>query len=235
VQVLIVEDSPTTMLVALEALTSRYHEVRTAATGEEGLTLARDHRFDVVILDLGLPDIDGLDVCREIRTFSDVYIIILTGRTEESDRIGGLVNGADDYVVKPFSPVELTARVEAMMRRRRAEDRSDQIVDDVLEHGALRIDRSSRQVTVSGDAVKLTKIEFTILERLLDKGGAVATRQELAEACWGPYAEDGGHTMSVHIANLRKKIGCDGSQVTTVRGIGYRLGIETVDNPVPAG
>ena len=95
-QVLIVEDSRTTMLVALEALTSRNHEVRTAATGEEGLTHARNHRFDVVILDLGLPDMDGLDVCREIRTFSDVYIIILTGRTEESDRIGGLVNGADD-------------------------------------------------------------------------------------------------------------------------------------------
>ena len=117
------------------------------------------------------------------------------------------------------------------MRRRRAEDRPDH----VIEHGALKIDRSSRQVSVSDKAVKLTKIEFTILERLLDKGGAVATRQELAEACWGPYAEDGGHTMSVHIANLRKKIGCDGSQVTTVRGIGYRLAIDTADSPIPTG
>ena len=216
------------MLVALEALQSRDHQVTTAATGEEGLALARAHRFDVVILDLGLPDIDGLDVCREIRTFSDVYIIILTGRTEESDRIGGLVNGADDYVVKPFSPVELTARVEAMMRRTRTEDPPEQII----EHGPVRIDRSSREVTVNDSAVKLTKIEYTILERLLDKGGAVATRQELAEACWGPYAEDGGHTMSVHIANLRKKIGCDGSLVATVRGIGYRLAVDSADGSV---
>ena len=201
------------------------HNVVTAGTGNDGLAFARQGDFDVVILDLGLPDIDGLDVCREIRTFSDVYIIILTGRTDENDRIGGLANGADDYVLKPFSPIELTMRVEAMMRRTR-EDKQDQ----VLEHGNMRLDRSIREATVGDKNVKLTKIEFTILEHLVGKRGAVATRQELAVACWGPHSEDHGHLMSVHIANLRKKIGCDGSQVTTVRGIGYQLAI---DVPAP--
>lgn len=216
------DDSATTRIVALEALRSRNHTVVTAATGEEALTYARKSKFDVVILDLGLPDVDGLDVCREIRTFSDMYIVILTGRTDENDRIGGLVNGADDYVLKPFSPIELTMRVEAMMRR----SRNDQQSDDILAHGDLKIDRSSRQVTIGDHDIKLTKIEFTILEHLLCKHGAVATRKELAEVCWGPRSEDDGHLMSVHIANLRKKIGCDGSQVTTIRGIGYRLAME---------
>ena len=122
----------------------------------------------------------------------------------------------------PSAPIELTARVEGMMRR----NRSDAGSADVIQHGDLRLHRFSRQVTLGDEEIKLTKLEFTLLDHLLSKGGAVATRKELAEVCWGPDSEDDGHLMSVHIANLRKKIGCDGSQVTTVRGIGYRLGMD---------
>lgn len=217
IEALIVDDSAASRTVAQKALEVRGHRTQTAATGADTLIAIHAHDFDVVVLDLGLPDMDGLQVCRQIREVSDAYIVMLTGRTEEIDRIIGLSLGADDYVGKPFSPLELAMRIETMMRRPRS------VVDDALVVGDLKMSRSTRHITVAGSPIKLTKIEFALLERLLLKQGAVATRGELSDATWGPDSERGDHLISVHMANLRKKIGSDQIEIETVRGIGYRL------------
>lgn len=220
ISILLVDDEASSRMLALETLQSRGHHAITAGSAKEALSYVERHNFDVIVLDLGLPDMDGLDLCRRIRNSSDVYILMLTGRTEEDDRIIGLASGADDYVGKPFSPVELAMRVETMMRRPR-QDASDEIVSN----SELELNRKTREVTLSGQPVKLTSVEYTILETLLTKRGAVTTRDELANACWGEDSEDDDHVIAVHMANLRKKIGCDGSQVSTVAGVGYRLSL----------
>lgn len=172
---------------------------------------------DVVLLDLGLPDGDGLDVLRELRRVSDVPVIVATARGDEADRIVGLELGADDYVVKPYSVRELAARVRAVARRRR--------VEAPLETGRLVVDRKRRAVTLDGAAVDLTAKEFDLLAVLAEEPGRAVPRQELFSRVWDPVWVGTGKTLDVHIATLRKKLG-DATLVETVRGVGYRLAVD---------
>ncbi|MBI1351560.1 MAG: response regulator [Actinomycetales bacterium] len=169
---------------------------------------------DVVLLDLGLPDGDGLEVLRDLRRVSDVPVIIATARGEETDRIVGLELGADDYVVKPFSVRELAARVRAVARRRR--------VDAPLDTGRISVDRNRHRVTVDGDEIDLTAKEFDLLAVLAEDPGRAVSRQELFSRVWDPVWVGTGKTLDVHIASLRKKLG-DADLIETVRGVGYRL------------
>lgn len=172
---------------------------------------------DVVLLDLGLPDGDGLDVLRELRRTSDVPVIIATARGDEADRIVGLELGADDYVVKPFSVRELAARVRAVSRRRR--------VEASLETSRLVVDRNRHAVTLDTVAVDLTAKEFDLLAVLAEEPGRAVTRQELFARVWDPVWVGTGKTLDVHIASLRKKLG-DATLIETVRGVGYRLSVD---------
>ena len=217
-----VDDAPEFLAMVAPLLHKEGFEVTTAVDGEEAIERARATSPDLVVLDLNLPKIDGVEVCRQIRTFSDAYVIMLTARTEEVDLLVGLAVGADDYITKPFSPRELIARVRTLMRRPRV------AVETTERHlGALTIDEAAREVTVSGTTVELTKIEFDLLATLAAQPRMSFTRALLIERVWGQdfYGDD--HLVDVHIANLRRKLDDDprtGRYVKTVRGIGYRLG-----------
>lgn len=174
---------------------------------------------DVVILDLGLPDGDGLDVLKAVRRISDVPIIIATARGDEADRIIGLELGADDYVVKPFSVRELAARIRAIARRRR--------VDPDVDTERVSIDRAQRRVLIDGTEVDLTVKEFDLLAVLAEEPERVVPRQELFSRVWDPVWVGTGKTLDVHIASLRRKLG-DASMIETVRGVGYRLHLDGV-------
>lgn len=225
--VMIVEDAPEFVQLVEASLTrDGSYRIEVATNGLDAIDLARKVEPDVVILDLGLPGVDGIEVCREIRTFSDAYILMLTARAEEVDRLVGLAVGADDYVTKPFSARELAARVQVLLRRPRVSKAADDrgAPSDMVEIGAMRIDLPAREVVVDDQPVQLTKIEFDLLATLASRPGMVFTRQVLLEAVWGIDWVGDDHLVSVHIANLRKKIDRDGTdRVTTVRGVGYRL------------
>ncbi len=172
---------------------------------------------DVVLLDLGLPDGDGIDVLRDLRKVSDIPVIIATARGDETDRIVGLELGADDYVVKPYSVRELAARIRAVARRRR--------IDSTLETGRVVVDRSRHRAMVDGQEVDLTAKEFDLLAVLAEEPGRAVTRQELFSRVWDPVWVGTGKTLDVHVASLRKKLG-DASLIETVRGVGYRLAVD---------
>ena len=213
VKVLVVEDDPAISGPLVEGLVRNGFEVEHVAYATQVVAAAGD--ADVVILDLGLPDGDGLEVLRELRRNSDVPVIIATARGEETDRIVGLELGADDYVVKPFSVRELAARVRAIARRRRNEP--------TVGGGRVVVDRTRHVVTVDGAEVELTAKEFDLLAVLAEEPGRAVSRQELFSRVWDPVWIGTGKTLDVHIATLRKKLG-DPSLVETVRGVGYRLG-----------
>jgi DNA-binding response OmpR family regulator len=200
--------------------------VTSAASGQEGIDLVRETDPDLITLDLALPDIDGMEVCRRLREFTDAYLVMLTARAAEIDRLLGLQLGADDYITKPFSPRELVARVEVLMRRPRS--LADQVArDQTLRHGGLLIDRSRREVRADEQPVELTRTEFDLLAELVAGGGRVMTRAELVAAVWGSEWDGGEHTVDVHMANLRRKLGrsaAGATYVETVRGVGFRLG-----------
>ena len=243
VRVLVVDDE-----VALVDLVRRYleregYEVHAAHDGTTALDLARLLAPDVVVLDLMLPGVDGLEVARRIRTFSDAYVVMLTARTEEVDRIVGLSVGADDYVTKPFSPRELVARIQAMLRRPRAGGPGRQGTrgrgdaggagpgsageDVVRRFGSLTIDPDAREVTVAGEPVELTKLEFDLLDTLSAEPRIVFSKERLLDLVWGTAAYRDEHVVAVHVANLRRKLGDDVTDprfVLTVRGVGYRMG-----------
>ena len=192
-----------------------------ASDGESALRIAAKHAPDVVVLDLMLPQIDGLEVCRRLRAFSDAYVLMLTARGEELDRIVGLSVGADDYVVKPFSPRELIARIKAMTRR----PRGSSATPSALPIG-LEIDQARRTVHVDGRPVELTALEFDLLTVLADEPGTVVRRQTLLDRVWGIDFIADDHLVDVHIANLRRRLGDDANAprfVETVRGVGYRV------------
>jgi DNA-binding response OmpR family regulator len=171
-----------------------------------------------------LPGFDGLEVLRRVRVFSDPYVLLLTARTEEVDRIVGLTVGADDYLTKPFSPRELVARVRAMLRRRRTA--APLSGDPILRTGDLVVDRPRRAVTVGDRRVELTALEFAILDTLGRDAGVVLSRQQLLDAVWGVDFVGDDHVLEVHVGNLRRKLGDDAADpryVETVRGVGYRL------------
>ena len=216
--VMVVEDEPN-----IGALVRRYLEragygAIWVRSGEEALAELRRHPIGLVVLDIGLPGIDGFEVCRRIA--GDVPVIMLTARDEEPDRVAGLEVGADDYVPKPFSPRELTARVKAVLRRRgpggRGLDRGD-----LLELGPLTLARGAREVHVDGREVELTQREFDLLEYLLRHSGQVVSRDQLLESVWGFVSLGETRTVEVHVAQLRKKLGRP-ELIRTVRGLGYK-------------
>ena len=222
VDVLVVEDAPEFSLIVATVLENAGHRVRLATTIAEALAEMDTQVPDVVILDLGLPDGDGLDLCRMIRERSNAYVLVLTGRDDEVDKLLGFRLGADDYVTKPFSARELAARVAALLRRPRAEPGGE----SRREFGELSIDTSAREITVAGVMTDLTRIEFDLLDTLSANPKVVFNRQQLLDRVWGPgwYGDD--HVVDVHIANLRKKIDMPDAKswVRTVRGFGYSMG-----------
>ena len=186
-------------------------------SGEDAVTELRQHPVRLVVLDIGLPGIDGFEVCRRIRAGSKVPIIMLTARDEEPDRVAGLELGADDYVAKPFSPRELSARIKAILRR--SEQRNE---DEVLSARDIVLRRDSHEVTVGGDLVELTGKEFDLLACFLEHPGIVLSRERLLDLVWGMTYPGGTRTVDMHVAQLRRKLG-DAEGIRTVRGSGYKL------------
>jgi two-component system alkaline phosphatase synthesis response regulator PhoP len=220
--ILVVEDEPGIGRIVRDYLERAGFTVATASTGEEALAQARARRPALVVLDLGLPDRDGLDVTRELRRIADVPIVMLTARGDESDRIVGLELGADDYVVKPFSPNELVARVRAVLRRAQGTG-SHAGVLTVLD---IVVDVPRRRVSVAGRPVELTATEFTLLETLVREPGRVFTRGQLLDAVHGVSFESYERAIDAHVKNLRRKLEPEpGSRryVQTVHGVGYRF------------
>ena len=202
-------------------------EVATAADGETGLELVRTVDPDVVVLDLGLPGMDGIEVCRSLRTFSDCYVVMLTARADEIDTLVGLSVGADDYMTKPFSPRELMARVRTLLRRPRVSTRPPEPPVAPLVVGALRIDTAAREVHLDGEPVALTRTEFDVLAALAERPHAVLSRAALIEAVWGGNWVGDEHLVDVHVLHVRQKLGDSATEqryVRTVRGVGYRIG-----------
>jgi DNA-binding response OmpR family regulator len=226
-RILVIDDEPSVHDVARAYLEHEGHDVLAAISGRDGLALARALRPDVVILDLMLPDLSGELVCAELRQDSDVAIVMLTARSTEADRVRGLDLGADDYLVKPFSPRELTARVRALLRRTGAGRTGTATAGPSFDNGALRIDTERHQVVVQGRPVDLTPCEFKLLTTLAGTPGRVFSRFELINRVQGYDYEGYERTIDAHVKNLRRKIEPDAGRpryVQTVHGVGYRLG-----------
>ena len=211
---LVVEDDEAIAVPLVRGLERSGYEVTRVATGREALDV---DGVDLVLLDLGLPDLDGYEVCRRLRAASSVPIIVVTARGDEGDRVLGLELGADDYVVKPFGIRELVARVRAVSRRAVVEPAGPQRV------GALEIDRRTRRVSVAGRELALAPKEYELLALLADDAGAVVSRNQIMEEVWDPHWYGPTKTLDVHVASLRRKLG-DPRWIETVRGVGFRLG-----------
>jgi len=213
----VIEDDEAIGALVVAYLEQAGFQVVCEQTGEKGLDAVERHDPRVVVLDLALPDLDGLEVCRQLRASGPVPILILTARDEEVDRIIGLELGADDYVTKPFSPRELVARVRAILRR------TEPAPEDsgTIELGDVRLDRHERRVAVAGSPVALRTLEFELLAELAENAGQVVTRDRLLERVWGLSFAGGTRTVDVHVAQLRKKLARP-DLIETVRGVGYR-------------
>jgi two-component system alkaline phosphatase synthesis response regulator PhoP len=226
-RILIVDDERPLRDLVAGYLRREGYDVLAAADGPTALDIARASRPDLVILDVMLPGLDGVEVCRRLRQFSDAYVLMLTARTEEIDKIVGLSVGADDYVTKPFSPRELVARVKALFRRPHSGG-GEPNEPPVCRFGALVIDEGRHEVIKYGAMVALTAREFALLSTLAAHPKRVFSRSQLLEHVWGQeYYDD--HVVDVHVANLRKKIEDDPARpiyIETVRGVGYRFGME---------
>jgi DNA-binding response OmpR family regulator len=214
---LLVEDDDAIGRLVRQYLEQAGWRVLWLRTGEEAVAEFRRHPVRLVVLDVGLPGMDGFEVCRRLRGQSNVPIVMLTARDEESDRVVGFELGADDYVPKPFSPRELEARIRAILRR--AEPRS---ADEVLTAGEIVLRRDSHDVTVDGRAVQLTAKEFDLLGCFLEHQGIVLSRERLLDIVWGMSYPGGTRTVDMHVAQLRRKLG-NAEAIHTVRGAGYKL------------
>jgi DNA-binding response OmpR family regulator len=227
-RILIVDDEPNLVELLEGYLHREGYETTTTGDGLAAVELARIRDPDLILLDVMLPGLDGIEACRQIRRFSDAYILMLTARAEEVDKLIGLSVGADDYVTKPFSPREVVARVKVLLRRPRAHGQGAAVESDAtppLRVGALVIDEAAHAVTRDGAEVALTAREFALLVTLARHPGRVFTRAQLLEQVWGDeYYDD--HVVDVHIGNLRKKLEEDAAHphtIATVRGVGYRM------------
>jgi DNA-binding response OmpR family regulator len=218
--VLVVEDESSIASFVALYLKNAGYGVKTAATGGEALADVAAETPALIVLDLMLPDIDGIEVCRRIRRSSDVPILMLTARDEDVDRIIGLEVGADDYLTKPFNPRELVARVKAILRRSAPERR--QIESKQLTHGELVVDAGRREAHVGDEEIQLAPKEFDLLWELLDHRGLVLTRDQLLERVWGYTFAGDTRTVDVHVRQLRRKLG-DASPIVTVWGVGYKV------------
>jgi DNA-binding response OmpR family regulator len=220
VRILIVEDDDRVARGLATALTRHGYDVRRVATAADAL--AADP-VDLVLLDLGLPDGDGIEVCRKLRRRDSVAVIAVTARAEERDRIVGLRSGADDYVVKPFGIGELLARIEAVARRTRPARAAGDEEQARIVVGPLSVDAGARQASVDGEPLTLTRKEFDVLAILAARPNVVCTRDHLLDQVWQASYEAPSRTLDVHIAALRAKLGTTEVQIETVRGVGYRL------------
>ena len=216
--VMVVEDEPNIGALIRTYLQRAGYQVLWVRSGEDALVELRRHPVRLVVLDIGLPGIDGFEVCRRIA--GEVPVIMLTARDEETDRVAGLEVGADDYVAKPFSPRELTARVKAVLRRA-ARGATGGAGHDVLSLGPVVLARGAREVRVDDAEVELTQREFDLLEYLLRHAGQVVSRDQLLESVWGFRSPGETRTVEVHVAQLRKKLG-QADVIRTVRGLGYK-------------
>lgn len=221
IRVLVIEDAPELRLLVTASLEREGFAVAAVEDGETGVATARADTPDVIVLDVGLPGINGIEVCRQIRTFSDAYIVMLTARDDEVDKLLGLGIGADDYMTKPFSPRELVARINVMLRRPRV---GQGTATGATEPG-LVIDRDAREVTLRGESVPLTKLEFDILSALSRRPRRVLSRRQLLDQVWGPDWFGDRHVVEVHVSNLRRKLEtrAEHRYIHTVRGVGYRF------------
>jgi DNA-binding response OmpR family regulator len=223
---LVVDDEPSLTRVVAGYLEHEGFVVTTAPDGQQALAAARRDPPDVVVLDVMMPGIDGIEVCRQLRTFSDAYVIMLTARTEEVDTLIGLSVGADDYMTKPFSPRELTARIRGLLRRPRTPVHAGGD-PQVRTIGDLSLDPASREVHLGGAPVQLTRTEFDLLDALTERPKLAYTRRQLIERVWGPDWVGDEHRVDVHMVHIRRKLGDDNATprfVVTVRGVGYRMG-----------
>ena len=227
-QVLVVDDEKPLAGMIAAYLSRDGYRTRLAHTGPDAVAAAQEHAPDVVILDLGLPGMDGVEVCRRIRTFSDCYIIMVTARQDELDKLIGLSVGADDYITKPFSARELVARVQTVLRRPRTPTRTAPHVEEPARvFGGLRVDTAGREVHVEGVLIDLTPTEFDILATLTSRPKLAFSRQQILDEVWGEGWVGDDHVVDVHVAHLRHKLGDDLTTpryVRTVRGVGYRIG-----------
>ncbi|MHA6626078.1 response regulator transcription factor [Pseudonocardia sichuanensis] len=217
--ILLVEDDDRVAAALRPALHRHGITTTRLATGRDAVEHLAD--VDVVLLDLGLPDVDGVDVCREIREVSEVPVIVVSARGEVDDRILGLHSGADDYLVKPYDINELVARVHTVYRRRRQS--APHGADEVVEFDDVVVDLTKHAVSVAGRPINLTRKEFQVLALLATSGGAVCTRSRIVAEVWGRSWAGANRTLDVHVATLRTKLGRP-ELVQTVRGVGYRLG-----------
>jgi DNA-binding response OmpR family regulator len=218
--VLVVEDEASIASFVSLYLKNAGYDVHVAETGESALDKAESQQPSLIVLDLMLPDIDGIEVCRRIRRRSEVPILMLTARDEDVDKIIGLEVGADDYLTKPFNPRELVARVKSILRRS-TPDRKE-VASAVLEHGDLHIDAGRREVKIGDEEIKLAPKEFDLLWELLDHRGLVLTRDQLLERVWGYTFAGDTRTVDVHVRQLRRKLG-EASPIVTVWGVGYKV------------
>jgi DNA-binding response OmpR family regulator len=229
-RVLVVDDERDIAQMVSAYISSAGYAVSEAYTGTDAVALARKLDPDVIVLDLGLPGLDGVEVCRRVRTFSDCYILMLTARGDEMSRVVGLSVGADDYITKPFSARELLARVQAVLRRpwRRGEETRQRVVEEAPRvFGGLTIDSARREVTLAGGAVSLTRTEFEILDALSARPKFAFSRRQLIDEVWDTGWVGDDHIVDVHIGHIRRKLGDDANSakyIETVRGIGYRMG-----------
>jgi two-component system phosphate regulon response regulator PhoB len=222
-RVLVVDDEPDIVALVAYHLAKSGYSVSTAASGTEGLAAARREKPSLVILDLMLPGLSGLEVMEELRgdnATSGIAVLMLTARREESDRIRGLSLGADDYLTKPFSPQELVLRVGAILRRLRA---AAEAPEDVRQIGPVRIDTTAHRVTVDGREIDLTPTEFKLLSLLAERKGRVQPRNLLLESVWEAAPDIQTRTVDMHVQRLRAKLGPAGDLIETVRGFGYRI------------
>jgi two-component system alkaline phosphatase synthesis response regulator PhoP len=220
-KILIIDDEPSIQNLVSAYLRPEGYEVYTASDGPSGLKAARAYKPDLIVLDVMLPGMDGIELLSRLRRESDVYVILLTARTEETDKVVGLSVGADDYVTKPFSPRELTARVKAALRRLHAGAGAG-AEGGVLSFRHVRIDIGARLVTVDDQPVELTTIEFDLLRALAENRGRVLTREQLLEKVWGSTYYGEMRVVDVHLGHVRQKLGYP-DLIVTVRGVGYRF------------
>ncbi|MEV4483254.1 response regulator transcription factor [Micromonospora coxensis] len=228
-RVLVVDDEESLARVVASYLERDGHEVTCVFDGPAAIDAARRERPDVVVLDLGLPGLDGIEVCRQLRTFTDCYVVMLTARSDEVDKLVGLGVGADDYLTKPFSPRELVARVRAMLRRPRSGDRAAGAPPEEppRRFGALQVDVVAREVHVDGVPIDVTRTEFDVLAALSARPRMAFSRRALIDAVWGESWVGDEHLVDVHVGHLRRKLGDDPAApryIRTVRGVGYRMG-----------
>ncbi len=236
-RVLVVDDEPVLAGMVGTYLERAGYDVSTTGDGPAAVELARSLDPAVVVLDLGLPGLDGIEVCRQVRTFSDCYVLMLTARDDEIDMLVGLGVGADDYVTKPFRVRELVARVQVLLRRPRggcgasigpgAAAGVSAAEPPTRSFGALRIDPAAREVTLAGAPIDLTRTEFDVLEALSARPRLAFSRRRLVDAVWGPQWVGDEHLVDVHVGHVRRKLGDDPADplyIRTVRGVGYRMG-----------